>query len=49
MPNNPRAWKIATATCKKKGYKSFKKRTAGSRCRKKVAEGVGRSLRKKKR
>lgn len=38
---------IATAACQKKGHKSFKKGTAGDKCRKKVAEGVARSRRKK--
>lgn len=41
MPKSAKAWKIATAACKKKGRKSFKAGTAGDRCRKKIAEKIG--------
>lgn len=49
MPKSVRAWKIATAQCKRMGHSSFKKGSKGAACRSRVAEGVGRSMRKRKR
>lgn len=46
MPTGPgasRAFKIATASCKKSGHKSFKKGSSGAECRSKRAEGVART------
>ncbi len=34
---------IATASCKKKGHKGFKKGSDGERCREKVAGGIERT------
>lgn len=31
---------VATAACKRKGFKSFKKGTAGAACREQVARGI---------
>lgn len=48
MPTGPgaaRAFKIATASCKKSGHKSFKPGSAGQKCRSKRAEGVARKQR----
>lgn len=33
---------ISTAQCKKKGLKSFKKGSAGAKCRERIAKGIGR-------
>lgn len=36
---------IATAQCKKKGHKSFKKGSAGEKCRERIAQGIEKSHR----
>lgn len=36
---------IATAQCKKKEHKSFKKGSAGEKCRERIAQGIEKSHR----